>query len=335
MADNESTSNKDQAPKGKESVAAPLAGEKVSTGRTAAATPAKVTAKDLDELLSTIDRELVRFIELTEEPQPAGAVAEETGGPVADKHEEAAGPETEPFSAAELGALAAAFPEEPSGEEEEEDFAELLAPQQAAAAEAPAAPEEETFHGAGAQILDEAISRIDEEIAAAPDLKIQEFGEQQEERRTGAEEQFIIFSLEETDYAVAAVNIMEVGEILRITALPNVPHWLAGVANLRGDLISMVDLRLFFDLEQSALVGSNRMLVARDRDDQVVVGLLVDRVSAIRYLPTSRIEEPTAPLEDRVAPYLRGVIDHEGQMLVVLDFDKLLLAPEMQQFQQA
>ena len=77
----------------------------------------------------------------------------------------------------------------------------------------------------------------------------------------------------------------------------------------------------------------SRMLVAQARQEEVTTGLIVDQVSGIRYLAVGRIGAPAAPIEDQVTPYLRGVYEHDGRLLVVLDFDRLLLSPEMRQFE--
>lgn len=145
----------------------------------------------------------------------------------------------------------------------------------------------------------------------------------------------VLFTLAGTQYAVPAENVQEVGEVLKVTPVPNVPDWLAGVVNLRGDIISMVDLRLFLGLEPMVFQQQSRMLVTQAGPENMVIGLIVDQVSAIRVLQTDRIAPPAAPIEDQVSSYLQGVYEHEGQLLIVLDIEQLLLSSEMQQFQAA
>jgi purine-binding chemotaxis protein CheW len=145
------------------------------------------------------------------------------------------------------------------------------------------------------------------------------------------EEQHVIFSLAGTEYAAHIGNVTEIGKPLEATPVPNVPDWVLGVVNLRGDIISMVDMRAFLGMEPTGYGQDKRMLVAQARRGELVAGLVVDRVTGIRYLDKARIAEPAAPIEDRVAPYLRGVYEHEGHLLVALDFDRLLLSPEMRQ----
>jgi len=194
-----------------------------------------------------------------------------------------------------------------------------------------AEPDEEASH-----LLDELMATIDEEVeeafglGAMTDLATAEPTDQGE-----GEEQYIIFSLAESEYAVPAANVREIGEPPNVTPVPNVPDWVLGVANLRGDILSLVDLRLFLGMERIDYDEDTRMMVVHTQQDasSVTTGLMVDLVSDIRYLSVDRIGAPAAPIEDQVAPYLRGVYEHDGRLLVVLNLDQLLLSPEMRQFE--
>ena len=146
-------------------------------------------------------------------------------------------------------------------------------------------------------------------------------------------ERHIIFSIANTAYAAPIENVAEIGRPLKATPVPNVPEWVLGVTNLRGDIISIVDLRAFLGLEATpglaSLTTASRMMVARSRQDDISTALIVDRVSGIGNLPSAQIAPPTAPLEDSVMPYLRGVCEYGGRLLVVMDFEKLLRSIEL------
>jgi chemotaxis signal transduction protein len=196
-----------------------------------------------------------------------------------------------------------------------------------AVSEVVAVPDEEAN-----RLLDELIATIDGEVEEAfrsgamagltPEDPSSEIGE----------EQHVIFSLAGTEYAAHIDNVIEIGQPLDITPVPNVPDWVLGVANLRGDIISVVDMRAFLGMEQTSYGQDRRMMVTQASGEDLNSAFIVDRVSGIRYLAVDRIGEPTAPIEDNVAHYLRGVYEHDDRLLVVLDFDRLLLSPEMRQF---
>jgi purine-binding chemotaxis protein CheW len=147
------------------------------------------------------------------------------------------------------------------------------------------------------------------------------------------EEQHVLFELAGAEYAVPIANVIEIGRLLDVTPVPNVPNWVLGVANLRGEVISMVDLRTFLGMDGTSYGQASRMLVARASEENVTTGLIVDRISGIRYLSVDRIVTPGALIEDRIAPYLRGVYEHDGRLLVVLNMERLLLSPDMHQFE--
>jgi purine-binding chemotaxis protein CheW len=183
------------------------------------------------------------------------------------------------------------------------------------------------------QMLDDLIAVIDAEVEEA-------FGpgtmaELVPEKSQGAagEEQYVIFDLAGTEYATHIDNVTEIGRPLVVTPVPNVSDWVLGVANLRGDIVSMVDLRTFLGMEQMGYSQESRMLVAQASQGELTTGLIVDKVTGIRYLNVEQIGEPTAAIEDQIAPYLLGVYKHDGNLLVVLDLDKLLLSSEMRQFE--
>lgn len=211
------------------------------------------------------------------------------------------------------------------------DWAEVQAEKESM--EAAAEPDKES-----SDLLDELIAAIDQEIGQALDLEAEAAPATTAEARVeDAEqaEQYVIFSLAGTEYAVPIANVIEIGQPLSITPVPNVPDWIPGVANLRGEIISMVDLRAFLGMERTGYRQASRMLVAQASQEDMTTGLVVDRVNGIRYLSADRISDPTAPIEDQVTPYLDGVYEHEERLLVVLNLDRLLLSPEMQQFEPA
>lgn len=195
----------------------------------------------------------------------------------------------------------------------------------------PAAEDDEQ----GFDLLGDLIASIDREILNA-------FGAgpmvDPEPRQDPAEAQLVqhvVFSMAGMEYAVPVENVTEIGRPMAVTRLPNVPEWLLGLANLRGEILSVVDLRAFLGMEPRGINRESRMLVAQAYDEQMRTGIIVDQVKEIRHLAVENIGDPTARIEDRVTPYLRGVYLHQGRLLAVLDLNRMLLSEEMQQFDSA
>src|SRR5262249_2239641 len=97
-------------------------------------------------------------------------------------------------------------------------------------------------------------------------------------------ERHLIFSLADGDCAVPAAQVLQVDRPPERRRGPNVPDWVLGVANARGDIISLVDLRGFLGLPPPEHPGRSRVVVVRSRDAELTTGLVVDRVVGMRVL---------------------------------------------------
>ena len=174
--------------------------------------------------------------------------------------------------------------------------------------------------------LGELIAAIDAELAAAPAAA-------GAAPAAGPARQHLLFSLAGTRYAVRLDHLVELGLPPATTVVPNVPGWVRGVANLRGDILAVVDLAAFFGLEPAGEVAAARVLVVRAGGDQVTAGLLVDGVHGLVGLDAPR--PPTAEVADRVAPFLSGVSEHEDRLVAVLDLERFFASPEVRRFEPA
>ena len=80
-------------------------------------------------------------------------------------------------------------------------------------------------------------------------------------------ERFVLLSIASAHYAVPETFVTELDRVPAITPVPRVPAWLRGVTSVRGDILSVVDMRLFLGLEAAA-PHSTRMLVVRLLDEE-------------------------------------------------------------------
>jgi purine-binding chemotaxis protein CheW len=144
--------------------------------------------------------------------------------------------------------------------------------------------------------------------------------------------QHLVFTLAGTRYAIPSENVLEIGRVGAITSVPNVPSWMLGVTNRRGDILSIVDFREFLELEPSSR-ETERMLVVRTVGDEVMTGLIIDQVNGMLYLEPDQIKAPAAPFEARAAQYLKGLCEQKGELVAVLDLEMLLQSAEMRQFE--
>jgi len=129
---------------------------------------------------------------------------------------------------------------------------------------------------------------------------------------------------------IFGVPINLVHEIVRvpeITAVPDAPECIEGVINLRGKIISIVDLRKRFGETKIEASRKNRILVAEI--DNKMVGLIVDAASEVIRLPESEIEAPPEVFEESDVKYVTGVGKLNGRLVILIDLTKILQKGEL------
>lgn len=178
--------------------------------------------------------------------------------------------------------------------------------------------------------LDDVVAGIDVSLAnEATDLG--ETSESIEPRATGEVRRHIVFTLAGSHYATPVGSVVEIGHVPPVTPVPNVPAWVQGVTNLRGEILAIVDLRRFFELEDDGTEGVGRMLVTRAAGEDLTAGLIVDDVRGVASLSAADLSAPTASYDDRIAPFVTGVQERDGRRLAVLDLESLLNSREIRQ----
>lgn len=134
----------------------------------------------------------------------------------------------------------------------------------------------------------------------------------------------LVFALGATDYAVPLGNVREVSRPSACTPLRNVPEWLLDVANVCGDVVSMVDLRRFLDDGPVRAGIDPRMLVVTNITGDLTSALLVDRVRGLRELASDQRLAAVPAHSSGAAAYLVCVSTADEGFFGILDIDRLL-----------
>jgi len=114
----------------------------------------------------------------------------------------------------------------------------------------------------------------------------------------------------------------EINRQLDLTPVPQAPAWVRGVVNLRGEVVTVLDLRTILGLEPAALSVASRNVIVRTESEQV--GLLVDRVADVVTVAAGEIEPPPANVSGLDGRFFKGVCKLESALLVVLDVHAVL-----------
>ena len=109
--------------------------------------------------------------------------------------------------------------------------------------------------------------------------------------------------------------------------MPDVPDYIEGVINLRGKIISVIDLRKRFGETRIEATRKNRILVAEI--DKKLVGLIVDAASEVIRLPQDEIEAPPEVFEENEVKYVTGVGKLNGRLVILIDLTKILQQGEL------
>jgi len=129
----------------------------------------------------------------------------------------------------------------------------------------------------------------------------------------------LVFSLGQESYAVEARYVTEVCALRSLTPVPCTPAFIAGVMNLRGRILAILDLRKFFELPPRGLTQLNRIIVLGDGDNEL--GLLADAIVGVQQVPLASLQEGLPTLGGIRERFIRGV---NANMLAVLDGARLL-----------
>ncbi|MCF6217334.1 MAG: chemotaxis protein CheW [Gammaproteobacteria bacterium] len=119
----------------------------------------------------------------------------------------------------------------------------------------------------------------------------------------------------------ALSEIQEVAPCPHISLLPGVKPWVRGVANVRGSLITIIDLAAFLDLRAPTAQKNSRILVINQSG--LMAGLLVDEVHGLRHLDQTKKVENHASNDPKLVPYLTAGFMDDSQEYHVLSLPKL------------
>jgi purine-binding chemotaxis protein CheW len=130
------------------------------------------------------------------------------------------------------------------------------------------------------------------------------------------------FRIGSETFALPISLVREIVRVPEITAVPNVPDYIEGVINLRGRIISVLDLRKRFGETNIEKSKKNRVIVVEFADR--LVGLLVNSASEVLRIPPADIEAPQDLFRDDELRFVTGVAKLKGRLVIMLDLAKVL-----------
>lgn len=138
--------------------------------------------------------------------------------------------------------------------------------------------------------------------------------------------QYLTFVVGEEEYGVGILRAKEIIEYDTVTTVPNAPHFVRGVINLRGSVVPVVDLAVRFGREPGAVTRRSCIVVVevQRENGREVVGIVADRVSQVAELGEGAIEPAPAFGSGVRTDWLLGLARAEKRFLLLLDTDRVL-----------
>ena len=154
-------------------------------------------------------------------------------------------------------------------------------------------------------------------------MSVEQNSEENEKKIATVDFKMVTFSLSGKDYAIDIMSVKEIAKAGRFTYVPNTAPFVLGVYNLRGEIIPIIDLRLFFNIEveeRSDNQIENMIIVSVDDN---VFGIVVDGIDKVVGIQKSTIQPPHPLFGDINIKYIYGVVESENRLYVLLDIARI------------
>lgn len=141
--------------------------------------------------------------------------------------------------------------------------------------------------------------------------------------KTNREElEFATFYVGDILLGIDIQEVQEINKHLEITRVPHVPEYVRGVINLRGEVVTVLNLRNILALGQTEFTDQTRLVVITNNEENI--GLLVDRIADVVIANTGEIEPAPANVSGIDGRFFQGVYKLEHDLLVILHTEEII-----------
>ncbi len=132
------------------------------------------------------------------------------------------------------------------------------------------------------------------------------------------------FRLAQERYAVETRHVVEVHPLKELTLVPCTPPFVVGIVNVRGHIVTVLDLKSFLNLPTQGLTDLHSVILVRLDDFEV--GLLADVIAGVRLIPIDKLQPSLPTLSAATNDCLRGVTP---DAVTILDLERMLADPRL------
>jgi purine-binding chemotaxis protein CheW len=142
---------------------------------------------------------------------------------------------------------------------------------------------------------------------------------------------YLVFHLGEEEFAIQVQKVREIMGVQDITQVPQTPHHVKGVINLRGKVIPVVDLRLKFSMPAKEYTHRTCIIVVQVAGERgtMLMGIVVDAVAEVLQVAATEVEDTPSFGKEVEVPYVMGLAKLKGKVKILLDIDQVMTAREL------
>ncbi len=146
--------------------------------------------------------------------------------------------------------------------------------------------------------------------------------EESKEKTENIDYKMVTFSLGGKDYGIDIMKVKEISKASKFTYVPNSIPFVKGVYNLRGDIISVIDLRIMFNLPVPENHGGvENMIILRLEDN--TLGIIVDSIDKVVGISSQRIQPPHPLFGDINIKFIKGIVENDSKLYIILDVESV------------
>ena len=155
-------------------------------------------------------------------------------------------------------------------------------------------------------------------------VRARELARGEQDKTIGESVEVVEFLLAHESYGIESCYVREISPLKELTPVPCTPPFVLGIVNIRGQIVSVIDMKKFFDLPERSLTDLNKVIIVHD--EKMEFGILADSILGVRKIPREEIQPPLPTLTGMGAEYLTGVTK---EPLVVLDMARILASKNL------
>lgn len=143
-----------------------------------------------------------------------------------------------------------------------------------------------------------------------------------EKKMTNRTVEMATFYVGEALCGMDILNVQEINKLMDMTTVPQAPDYVMGILNLRGQIVTIIDLGKKLDLGSTELSEMSRNIIVNCKDEHI--GLLVTRISDVVEADLDKVEPPPANIGGVQGKFFKGVFKTEKRLIGILDVEKVL-----------